>query len=110
MNKLSEMEGVLIEMSRFATEYIKNNTAPLIGDFYVWKNGLRALWISRLPSALADTFRSMRGAILPWPDSLHIGLNGQEALIKWAYTIFLPIWLSEFSDAVFHPFKIRPIR
>lgn len=110
MKTQSEMEVLLIEMSRFASEYTEHNTAPLIGDFYVWKNALRALWIPQSPSNLANTFQSMRGAILPWPDSLHIGLNGQEALIKWAYTIFLPIWLSGFPDASFQPFKMRPIR
>lgn len=101
MKTLSQMEEMLTKVSEFAEPYTSTNQAILVGDFYVFKNVLRV--VSR-----PDDPR--HGNILPWLDSMHIGLNAQEALVKWGYTVLLPIWNTAFPDAPFKPFKMRPIR
>ena len=53
---------------------------------------------------------SLLKALLPWPDSMHIGLNAQEALLEWGYSLVTPIWLAGFPDAPFPQFNVRPIR
>lgn len=106
MKKLSEMRQIVKFMVEYADNYLSKNTAVIVGDFYVWKNTLRVLATAKEGSPL----QSYRRMLLPWPDAMHIGLNAQEALIKWGHTLLLPIWLSGFPDATFTPFHVRPIR
>ncbi|KAI9103968.1 hypothetical protein DFS34DRAFT_668581 [Phlyctochytrium arcticum] len=43
-------------------------------------------------------FELLRCKLLPWPDSILIGLNGQEALLKWNSGILMPIWAAAFPN------------
>ncbi|KAJ3266614.1 hypothetical protein HK104_006095 [Borealophlyctis nickersoniae] len=74
---------LLVPLLEMAEPYVKVNTLPLVGDF--WK-------------------------VLVWPDSMHVRLNLQQAILNLAYDIIMPIWLCGFKDAKFNLVKVRPIR
>jgi hypothetical protein len=106
MKDLSEMESIIDFIAGFTAEYLKDHSILLIGDFYVFRNALHALWTRNVP----DKFRTLRPSILCWPDAMHIALNAQEAVLLHAFSIISDIWISAFPDAPLSSIKIRPIR
>ncbi|KAJ3116759.1 hypothetical protein HK098_006480, partial [Nowakowskiella sp. JEL0407] len=105
MKSRSEIEDVMGKFIDFYVDYLQRWTLPLVGDAYVWMNSLKVLWCNENPR-----FISRRLSILPWPDVMHIALNLQEAVIKFGYSILLPIWSAAYPDAPFDPFNLRPKR
>ncbi|KAI9088825.1 hypothetical protein DFS34DRAFT_654747 [Phlyctochytrium arcticum] len=41
---------------------------------------------------------------------MHIALNAQLALLRWAFTVIMPLWHAAFPNAVIDPVKIHSIR
>ncbi|KAI9104047.1 hypothetical protein DFS34DRAFT_304368 [Phlyctochytrium arcticum] len=103
----------------------------LVGDFYVWRNSIKVIWaldavdpppvrpenptqeqtLASLGRKLSTKVPALwRLRVFPWPDMMHITLNAQLALLRWAFTVIMPLWNAAFPNAVIDLVKIRPIR
>ncbi|KAJ3265731.1 hypothetical protein HK104_006232, partial [Borealophlyctis nickersoniae] len=96
---------LLVPLLEMAKPYVKVNTLPLVGDFWVWCYAFKHFWNTKATPELSN----QRQNVLVWPDS-HVGLNLQQAVLNLAYDIIMPIWLCGFKDAKFNLVKVRPIR
>ncbi|KAI9097162.1 hypothetical protein DFS34DRAFT_659302 [Phlyctochytrium arcticum] len=101
MKTWQDVQTLVQLMMDFVREY-PNGCTWVVGDYYVWVNVLKVIW--------GQPGRSLRTALLAWPDGMHIALNAQQALILWNFGLFMPIWGSAFPNFTVSVVKMRPER
>ncbi|KAI9088005.1 hypothetical protein DFS34DRAFT_606499, partial [Phlyctochytrium arcticum] len=129
MNSNSDITKLFKDIMTFTAGY--SEAMWLVGDFYVRRNNIKVIWaldvvdpppvrpenptkeqllasLGRKLSTKVPTLWRLR--VFPWPDMMHIALNAQLALLRWAFTVIMPLWHAAFPNAVIDPVKIHSIR
>jgi len=95
----AEMLQVFRSLRDMCAEYLKTKYMFVTGDWYVYWRMMEAV----------RTNTAEFGHFVPIPGAFHIGLNVQEAVLKWYREIMEPLWIAVTGKKRF-PYPMKPIQ
>ncbi|KAJ3020092.1 hypothetical protein HKX48_001347 [Thoreauomyces humboldtii] len=100
MRSHSDYVALFKHVEKFLVERVPaNETLHFAGDFYVWKNTMKLLYGGVNADGSDAPVHRLRKRLIPVPDFLHIAINLQEAIFRFAFDLLQPMVTVALEDA-----------